>query len=153
SGDASTLPSPTPGVALALGWRFAWARAELRASLFQSRAASVPAFPEAGARMSLASLAAGACALWGRAASLGPCVSAGVDRLRGAGLGPIAAGEDTNWAPFVAGGLRAEWSLSRWVVPFLGVEASIPLVRARFSVKNDGLAHQPAAVSFRGAAG
>ena len=152
-GAAGTSLSAAPGGALSVGWRFAHARADLRASLFASRAANVAGFPETGGRLSLASLAADGCVLWGRAVSLGPCVVAGVDRVHGTGTGPIAAGEVTNFAPFLGGGLRGEWRLSRWVAPFVDVQAAIPLVRARFSVENVGLVHEAAAVSFRGAAG
>ena len=151
--DAGTLPTATPGGALSLGWRFTHARVELQGSLFESRAATTASRPDTGGRLSLVSLAARGCALWGRAVSFGPCVGAGVDRLHGAGTGPIAAGAATSFAPFAAGGLQGAWRLSRWVGPFLTVEAAIPLVRARFSVENVGLVHQPADVSFRGAAG
>jgi hypothetical protein len=152
-GDAGALPSATVGGALSLGWRLTHARAELRGSLFDSRAGSVGAFPATGGRLSLASLAARGCALWGGAAAAGPCVAAGVDRLHGTGTGPIAAGEVTSDAPFLGAGAQAEARLSRWVVAFLGLEAAFPLVRGRFSVKNLGQVYQPAAVSFRGAVG
>jgi hypothetical protein len=85
--------------------------------------------------------------------SFGPCLGAGVERLHGTGFGPITVEEATSFAPFALGGLHGEWRLSRWVAPFLAVEAAIPLARARFSVENVGLVHQPADVSFRGAAG
>jgi hypothetical protein len=153
AGDAGTLPTATPGGALALGWRATHARAELRGSLFASRGSSISGVPEAGGSLSLASLAVRACALWGRAASLGPCAAAGVDRLRATGAGPVVTREVTSHAPFLALGLRGETRLSRWVAPFLDVEAEFPLVRARFWVENVGQVHQPAAVSFRGAAG
>jgi hypothetical protein len=151
--DVGTLPSATSGGALSLGWRRARARFELAGSLFASRAGVVTGRPDTGGLLSLASLAARGCWLWGRAASLGPCVGAGVDRVHGAGTGPITTVQATSVAPFGAVGLRGEWRLSRRVVPFLTVEAAIPLVRARFSVENVGLVHEAAAVSFRGAAG
>jgi hypothetical protein len=153
AGESGALPEATMGGAIALGWRWTHARAELRGSLFASRAGSVATLPDAGGRLSLASLAARACALWGATLSAGPCVGAGVDRLHGQGTGPIAAAEATSLAPFVAPGLRGEWRLSRPVAAFLDVEGAIPLVRARFSVENVGLVHQAAPVSLRGAAG
>jgi hypothetical protein len=153
AGDAGALPAATLGGALALGWRSARARAELRADLFEARSGTVADHPDTGGRLSLASFAARGCALWGRAASLGPCAVAGVDRLHGVGFGPVTTGEATNLAPFLGLGAQGEWRLSRWVATFLSVEAAIPLVRARFSVENVGLVHEAAAVSFRGAAG
>jgi hypothetical protein len=152
-GDVGTLSTATPGGALALGWRFARARVELRGSLFASRAGAVSSEPDTGARISLASLDARACYLRGAAWSVGPCVAGGIDRLRGTGTGPITAGGRTSFAPFFAGGLQGEWRLSRWVVPFLTAEAAIPLVRGRFSVEDVGQVHQAAAVLVRGAAG
>ena len=62
-------------------------------------------------------------------------------------------GAVTSLAPFLGAGLQAEGRLSRWVAVFASVEADFPLVRARFSVENLGQVYQPAAVSFRGAAG
>ena len=153
AGDVGALPAATPGVALALGWRFTHARAELRGSLFESRAGVVAAFPDTGGRLSLASLAARGCALWGWSVSGGPCLGAGVDRFHGTGTGPVMTGDVTNLAPFLAAGLQGEGRLSRWVAAFVTAEAEIPLVRARFSVENIGQVHQAAAVSFRGAAG
>jgi hypothetical protein len=153
AGDSGTLPAATEGGALALGWRFTHLRAQLGASLYAARSTSVAGFPETGGRLSLASLSARACALWGRAASVGPCAAAGVDRLHGSGTGPIMSVQATSHAPFLAPGLRGEWAMSRRVVLFADVEAAIPLVRARFSVENIGLVHEAAAVSFRGAAG
>ena len=152
-GDVGTLSTATPGGALALGWRFARARVELRGSLFASRAGAVSSAPDTGARISLASLDARACTLRGATWSVGPCGAAGVDRLRGTGTGPITTGGITSFAPFLAGGLQGEWRLSRWVVPFLTAEAAIPLVRGRFSVEDVGQVHQAAAVLVRGAAG
>jgi hypothetical protein len=152
-GDTGALPSASWGGALALGWRWTNARAEARGSLFAARGGDVPAFPDTGGQLSLASFAARGCALWGGAVSLGPCVLAGVDRLHGTGSGPIMTGAVTSLAPFLGGGLQAEARVSRHVAAFAGVEADFPLVRARFSVENLGQVHQPAAVSFRGAAG
>jgi len=151
--DVGTLPSATTGGTLALGWRWARTRVDLGASLFESRAGTVAGQPETGAKLALASVGARACYLRGAALALGPCLGAGVDRLRGQGTGSIMVDEVTNFAPFLAAGLQGEWRLSRWVAPFVTVGATIPLVRARFSVKDIGQVHQAAAVSFRGAAG
>jgi len=153
AGDTGALPSATWGGALAIGWRWTHARAEARGSLFAARGGDVAAFPDTGGRLSLASFAARGCALWGWSVSGGPCVLAGVDRLRGTGAGPIMTGAVTNLAPFLGAGLQGEGRLSRWVAVFASVEADFPLVRARFSVENLGQVYQPAAVSFRGAAG
>jgi hypothetical protein len=153
AGDVGALPAATPGGALTLGWRWARARVDLRGSLFESRASTISTQPDAGARLSLASLVARACTLRGATWSAGPCLGAGVDRLRGVGTGQITAGAVTSFAPFLDGGLQAEGRLSRWVVAFLSAEAAIPLVRARFSVEDIGQVHQAAAVLFRGAAG
>jgi hypothetical protein len=153
AGDAGALPSATVGGALALGWRWTHARAELRGSLFASRGGDVAAFPDTGGGLSLASFAGRGCALWGWAVSVGPCAVAGVDRLHGTGSGPIMTAAVTSLAPFGGLGLQAEGRLSRWVAVFASAEADFPLVRARFSVENLGQVHQPAAVSFRGAAG
>jgi hypothetical protein len=151
--DVGTLPGATTGGTLSLGWRWERARVDLAGSLFESRAGTVAAQPETGAKLSVAAVAARACYLRGAALALGPCLGAGVDRLRGQGTGSITVDEVTNFAPFLAGGLQGEWRLSRWVAPFVTVGATIPLVRARFSVKDIGQVHQAAAVSFRGAAG
>jgi hypothetical protein len=153
AGDTGALPSATGGGALALGWRWTHARAETRGSVFASRGGDVAAFPDTGGRLSLASLAARGCALWGWSVSGGPCLLAGIDRLHGAGAGPIMTGSVTSFAPFLGAGLQGEGRLSRWVAAFASVEADFPLVRARFSVENLGQVHQPAAASFRGAAG
>jgi hypothetical protein len=153
AGESGALPSATMGGALALGWRWTRARAELRASLFAPRTASVAAFPDAGGRLSLASLSLRDCVLWGRTFSGGPCGAFGVDRIGGTGTGPVMTATVTSYAPFFAAGLRGEWRLSRPVAAFLDLEAAIPLVRARFSVENLGLVHQAAPVSLRGAAG
>jgi hypothetical protein len=152
-GEAGTLPSATWGGALALGWRFAHARADLVGALYDSRAITSTAFPDTGARLSLASLSARGCALWGGALSAGPCVSAGADRIHGDGTGRIFVGGATSWAPFLGAALRGEWRLSRRIAAFVDAGAAIPLVRARFSVENAGLLHQAAAVSWRGGAG
>jgi hypothetical protein len=152
-GESGTLPSATTGASLAAGWRWTHARAELRASLFRSRAGTVAAFPDTGGDLSLASLAVRGCALWGWTVSLGPCVLGGVDRVSGSGTGPIATVSVTSDAPFLAAGLALEWRWSRWVAGVLSAEAAIPLVRARFSVENVGLVHEAAAVSLRGALG
>jgi hypothetical protein len=151
--DVGTLPGATTGGALALGWRWQRARVDLGGSLFESRAGAVAAQPETGAKVSLASLAARACYLRGAALALGPCLGAGVDRLRGQGTGSIMVDGVASFAPFLTGGLQGEWRLSRWVAPFVTVGATIPLVRARFTVEDIGQVHQAAAVSFRGAAG
>lgn len=151
--DTSTLPAATPGVAVALGWRWERARLDLRGAFFGEQSGRVADQRLTGAAFSLLTASLRGCYVRGGVVSVGPCVAAGLDRLVGRGFGPIAAVEDSNIAPFFAGGLIAEWRLSRWVVPFLSVEAAIPLVRARFSVENVGLVHQAAAVSFRGAAG
>ncbi|HVX93298.1 MAG TPA: hypothetical protein VHK47_00205 [Polyangia bacterium] len=152
-GDTGTLPGATWGGALALGWRFARARADLVGALYDSRAITSTAFPDTGARLSLASFSARGCALWGGALSAGPCVSAGADRIHGGGTGRIFVGDATNWAPFLGAALRGEWRLSRRTAAFVDAGAAIPLVRARFSVENAGLLHQAAAVSWRGGAG
>jgi hypothetical protein len=153
AGDTSALPSATAGGALALGWRWTHARAEARGSLFASRGGDVAAFPDTGGRLSLASFAGRGCALVGWVVSVGPCALAGVDRLHGTGAGPIMTGNVTSLAPFLGAGVQVEGRLSRHVAAFASVEADFPLVRARFSVENLGQVHQPAAVSFRGAAG
>jgi hypothetical protein len=152
-GDAGALPSAAPGGALSFGWHRARVFLDVRGSLFASRAGTLAVEPDAGGRVSLASLDARGCYLWGRTVSMGPCVGAGVDRLHATGTGPITTGNVTSFAPFFDGGLQATWRLSRWVAPFLAAEAAIPLVRGRFSVEDVGQFHQPAAVSFRGAAG
>jgi hypothetical protein len=151
--ESGELPSATVGGALGLGWRWTRALVEVRGSLFAPRTASVAAFPDTGGRLWLASLAARDCALWGQTLSGGVCVGVGVDRIAGTGTGPIATAAVTSWVPFLGSGLRGEWRVSRWVATFLDLEDAIPLVRARFSVKNIGLVHQADPVSFRGAAG
>jgi hypothetical protein len=152
-GDAGTLPSWATGGALSFGWHRARAFVDVRASLFGSRTGLLAVEPDAGGRFSLASLDVRGCYLWGGRVSAGPCVGAGVDRLHATGLGPIKTGDVTSFAPFFEGGLEGLWRMSRWVAPFIVAEAAIPLVRARFSVEDVGQFHQPAAVSFRGAAG
>jgi hypothetical protein len=151
--DSGTLPGATAGGALSLGWRWDRARLDLRAALFASQSGTIPDHADTGARMSLASVGLRGCRLWGGAVALGPCVGAGVDRVHGSGFGPITAGEGTNLAPFVTGGLQAEGQMSRRVVAFLAADAAIPLVRAQFSVKDIGLVHEAAVVSLRVAAG
>ncbi|HTA19173.1 MAG TPA: hypothetical protein VK989_07755 [Polyangia bacterium] len=151
--DVGTLPSSAPGGALSFGWHRARAFVDVRASLFASRTGLLAVEPDAGGRLSLASLDLRGCYLWGGRVSAGPCVGAGVDRLHATGTGPIMTGNVTSFAPFFEGGLQATWRMSRWVAPFVAAEAAIPLVRARFSVEDVGQFHQPAAVSFRGAAG
>jgi hypothetical protein len=153
AGEGGTLPAATVGGGLALGWRWTRARVELRASLFEPRSGTVAAFPDTGGRLSLASLSARDCALWGGTLSGGPCVAVGVDRIVGTGTGPITTASVTSYAPVLAAALRGEWRLARQVAAFLEFEEAIPLVRARFSVENVGLVHQAAAVSLRGAAG
>jgi hypothetical protein len=152
-GESGALPAATIGGALALGWRWTRARVELRASLFAPRTSYVAAFPDIGGRISLATLSARDCALWGGTLSLGPCVVVGVDRIAGTGIGPITTAAVTSWTPSFAAGVQGEWRVSRWVAAFLEVEEAIPLVRARFSVENVGMVHQAAPVSLRGAAG
>jgi hypothetical protein len=151
--DTSTLPAATPGLAVAVGWRWTRARVDLRGAFFRQQEGRIEDQPTTGANLSLISASARGCYVRGDVISVGPCVAAGFDRLTGRGFGPIASAEDSNIAPFFSGGLIGEWRLSRWVVPFVSAEAAIPLVRARFSVEDVGLVHQAAAVSFRGAAG
>jgi hypothetical protein len=151
--DTSTLPGATPGLAVALGWRWARARVDLRGAFFREQSAKIGDQSATGADLSLLTASARGCYVLGQVVALGPCVAAGFDRVVGRGFGPISPTEASNIAPFFAGGLVAEWRLSRWVVPFLSAEAAIPLVRARFSVEDVGPVHQAAAVSFRGAAG
>jgi hypothetical protein len=125
----------------------------VRGALFRDPSGTVATQPDTGATLSLATASLRGCTLPGATLSLGPCVAAGFDRLGGTGFGPIAPAQGSNIAPFLGVGLLAEWRMSRWVAPFLSVEAAIPLVRARFSIDHVGQAHQAAAVSFRGAAG
>jgi hypothetical protein len=153
AGESGALPSATLGGALTLGWRFARARADVGAALYDARAVTSAAFPDTGAQLSLASLFARGCALWGATLSAGPCVSAGADRVHGDGTGRIFVGDATNWAPFLGAALRGEWRLARRIAAFADAGVAIPLVRARFSVENAGLLHQAAAVSLRGAVG
>jgi hypothetical protein len=153
AGDAGTLPDATAGGTLSLGWRAAHLRLDLRGSLLASQSGTIAGRADTGATLSLASVGLRGCWLWGRTLSLGPCVGAGVDRLRGAGFGPITPGEGTNFAPLLGAGLQGEGRMSRWVAAFVAVDAAIPLVRAQFSVKDIGLVHEAAAVSLRVAAG
>jgi hypothetical protein len=153
AGDAGTLPGATAGGTLSLGWRGAHLRVDLRGSLLASQSGTIAGRPDTGATLSLASLGLRGCWLWGGTLSLGPCVGAGLDRLRGAGFGPITPGEGTNFAPLLAPGLQGEGRLARHVAAFVAVDAAIPLVRAQFSVKDIGLVHEAAVVSLRVAAG
>ncbi|HXI54805.1 MAG TPA: hypothetical protein VNO55_02015, partial [Polyangia bacterium] len=136
-----------------LGWRWARARVELRGAFFSSRSATLAAQPDTGASVSLLAASLRGCHLLGGALFLGPCVEAGVERVAGSGFGSITATEGTSLAPFAGGGLLAGWRLSRWLAPFFSADVAIPLIRARFSIDHLGQVHQPAAVSFRGAAG
>jgi hypothetical protein len=151
--DAGALPDATAGGALVLGWRTPRFRLDLRGTWLASQSGTIAGHTDTGATLSLASAVLRGCRLWGAAFSLGPCVGAGVDRLHGAGFGPIMASEATNYAPFGAVGLQGEGRLSRWVVAFLAADGAIPLVRARFSVKDIGQVHEAAPVSLRVAAG
>lgn len=151
--DTSSLPAATSGLAVAIGWRWARTRADLRGAFFREQTGKVADQLSTGATLSLLTASVRGCYVRGDVVSVGPCIAAGLDRIVGRGSGPITSAEDSVIAPFFAGGLIAEWRLSRWVVPFLSAEAAIPLVRARFSVEDVGLVHQAAAVSFRGAAG
>jgi hypothetical protein len=152
-GDAGTLPAVAVGAGVVLGWRFARARVDVRGGWFATRAGTVPAAPDVGARVGLLSASLRACGLRGDRIAVGVCADAGLDRLSATGFGAITPERKTNLAPFLGGGLVAEWRASRWVVPFLTVEAAIPLVRAQISIDDVGPVHRAAAVSFRGAAG
>jgi hypothetical protein len=152
-GDVGALPSAAPGGALSFGLHLGRAFVDVRGSLFASRTGQLAIEPDAGGRVSLASLDLRGCYSWGGKVSVGPCLGAGVDRLHATGTGPIMTGDVTSFAPFFEGGVQAAWLMSRWVAPFVTAEAAIPLVRARFSVEDVGQVHQAAAVLFRGAAG
>lgn len=151
--DAGALPSATAGGAVLLGWRSPRFRLDLRGSWLAAQSGTVAGRADTGATVSLGSAMLRGCRMWGDAASLGPCVGAGLDRLHGTGFGPIVPSEGTNYAPFGDIGLQGEARISRWVAAFLSVDGAIPLVRARFSVKDIGQVHEPAAISLRVAAG
>jgi len=153
--DAGTLPTASLGLAVSLGWR-CWPRAhvDLRAALFAPRQGEISSQPGTGAELSLASAVAQGCYLFGgTAAAVGPCVGAGIERVSGQGFGPIAAAKASNVAPVVSAGARVEWQWARWLALFGAVELAIPVVRARFSVKDVGQVHQASPASIRGAVG
>jgi hypothetical protein len=152
-GDAGTLPALAAGAGVVLGWRFARARIDVRGGWFATRAGTVAAAPDVGARVGLLSASLRACGLAGDRVAVGACADAGLDRLSATGFGAITPERKTNLAPFLGGGLEAEWRASRRVVPFLTVEAAIPLVRAQISIEDVGPVHRVPAISFRGAAG
>lgn len=151
--DTKTLPSPAPGAAVSLGWRWPHARVDLRGALFGAQPARIEDQPEKGASLWLLTASLQGCWLFGGMVAVGPCGAAGLDRLAGRGFGPIASTYRSNLAPFLGAGMVIELRMSRWVVPFLSAEAAFPLVRARFSIEHVGEVHQAAAASFRGAAG
>lgn len=151
--DTKTLPSPAPGAAVTMGWRWPRARVDLRGALFGAQPARIEAQPEKGASLWLLTGSLQGCWLFGGMVAAGPCGAAGLDRLAGRGFGPIASSYGSNIAPFLGAGLALELRMSRWVVPFFTAEGVFPLVRARFSIDHVGEVHQAAAVSFRGAAG
>lgn len=151
--DTKTLPSPAPGAAVSLGWRWPHARVDLRGALFGAQPARIEDQPDKGASLWLLTGSVQGCWLFGGVVAVGPCGAAGLDRLAGRGFGPIASTYRSNLAPFLGAGAVLELRLSRWVVPFLSAEAAFPLVRARFSIEHVGEVHQAAAGTFRGAAG
>jgi hypothetical protein len=157
STDTGALPGVTVGGVAAAGWRFTRVRLEVGAGLFEPRDGSVASRPDTGARFHLVTATLRGCYLLGRAAArgwaLGPCLAAGVERVHADGFGPITPRGATSTAATAAGGILAEWGLSRWVAPFVSAEAVFPLVRHPFSVEDIGLVHRSAPVSFRGAIG
>jgi hypothetical protein len=153
AGDVGTLPTTTFGAGALVGWRFARARVDLRGAWFSPRTATVASQTNEGAQVGLLSASLRGCPMFGTKVAVGPCAEVGVDRLVAKGFGPINPKSVKNLAPVLGAGLQAEWRLSRWVVPFLAVDAAIPLVRAHFSVESGSQLHRAAAVSFRGAAG
>jgi len=153
TGDVGTLPAAGGGAVAVLGWRSARMRVDVRGSWFASRAGTVPGEPDVGARVGLWSASLRACRLGGATLVAGVCADAGLDHLDGTAFGAITPTPKTGFAPFLGAGLQGEWRLSRWVVPFVSVEAAIPLVRTQISIQDVGPVHRAAAVSFRGAAG
>jgi hypothetical protein len=152
--DAGALPAASMGLAVSLGWRFPRAHVDLRAALFAPKKGEISTQPGTGAELSLASALAQGCYLFGStAAAVGPCVGAGVERFGAKGFGPITAAEGSSVAPVVSAGARAEWEWARWLALFGTVELAIPVVRARFSVKDVGQVHQASPASIRGAVG
>jgi hypothetical protein len=152
--DSATLPSVAFGAEIAAAWRPRPWRFEIAYTDWAGQSAPIIDRPAVGARFSMMSAALRGCYEREIASfTLGPCVAAEADHVRGEGYGELrAASGATYWIAGQIGG-SAAWSFTRWGALRLRVDALAPLTRPRFVVEGAEGNARAAAFSVRAGIG
>ncbi len=143
--ETASVPTPAPGMAIAIAWAPSMLRAELDAGAWMEGSATLPSNPEAGGRFRLVAARARVCATprWGRL-SAGPCAGLEIDHVTAEGFGgSIRGSNDATWlsaSPGVLGALH----VTPWLAVRATLDATVPLERTSFVIVGRGSVHRVA---------